>query len=356
MKRNNLLVVGLGQCGCNLADNLRSVSNRYTTLYINSSIGDIKDLQYANLDNNVFIFSGADGAGRNRHKAKELLNVDKMRLASFIKNFNQFKYMLIFTSLGGGTGSGIFNEFISMAKTIIPTLIINVVCVIPSIKENMLELKNTIECFSEMNKTSTLINDVKYVSNDNGYNYRDINSKIVKDINLAYSMTGHSSIGSIDENNLTNVTTCKGYGVILKLDNSCNNLSDAIEKAKRESVFEIPKNLKCSYGAIQISDSFNSNEIRDVIDVKSTLYMTTGKKDVICLGGCNFPMSCIEDIESTIKELEIRQENEDDVCFKFSPKFEIPSPVVNNNTPKEVNRFIDDDDIDDLFNEDNYNF
>lgn len=355
MKRDNLLVVGIGQCGCTLADLLRCVNHRYSTLYINSSLGDVKGLKYADIDNNVFIFSGVDGAGRNRKKAKSFFESDKIRLASFIKNFSQFKYMLVFTSFGGGTGSGTFTEFISICKAVMPSIVINLVGVLPSLRENKLELKNTIESLTEMNKISKLLNDIKFINNDNGSNYKEINEKAVRDIDLAYGMTVHSSIGSIDEDNLTNVTTCKGYGVILTLKSTSNNLQNSIEEAIHDSVFEIPTSLKGVYGAINIPEIYTIDEIRDSVITKETLYMGYGNKNVLCIGGCSFPNRYIDDIESTLKEKEMRNNEINDVEFSFKPKYNTDL-AIDVETIKDNRGFIDDDDIDKLFNDDNYNF
>lgn len=356
MKRDNLLVVGLGQCGCTLADSLRCINHRYSTLYINSSLGDVKGLKYANIDNNVFIFSGVDGAGRNRKKAKSFFESDKIRLASFIKNFSQFKYMLIFTSFGGGTGSGTFTEFISICKTVIPSITINLVGVLPSLRENKLELKNTIESLTEMNKVANQLNDIKFINNDNGNSYKEINEKAVRDIDLAYGMTVHSSIGSIDENNLTNVTTCRGYGVILTLKSNPVGLSASIEEAIHDSVFEIPLNLKGLYGAINVPEIYDINEIRDNVITKETLYMGYGNKNVICIGGCSFPNRYIDDIESTLKEKEMRNNDTEDIGFSFKPKYSTDLAVDVEKVTREDRKIIDDDDIDKLFDEDNYNF
>lgn len=356
MKRDSLLVVGLGQCGCTIADLLRCVNNRYSTLYINSSLGDIKGLKYADIDSNVFIFSGVDGAGRDRNKAKTFFESDKIRLASFIKNFSQFKYMLIFTSFGGGTGSGTFVNFVETCKTVMPSMIINVVGVLPSLKENKLELKNTIDCLNDMNKVSKMLNDIKYVNNDSGNSYKEINQKIVRDIDLAYGMMVHSEIGSIDENNLTNVTTCKGYGVILRLESNPGNLLASIEQAKQDTVFELPNNLKGVYGAINVSETYGVNEIRSCVKTKETLYIGHGNKNVICIGGCSFPKKYIEDIESTLKEKEIRNNDYEDVEFTFKPKYSTDIALDVEKSDNKHRIFVDDDDIDKLFNENNYNF
>ena len=166
MKRDSLLVAGLGQAGGLFADLMKSVNQRYTPIYINSSLGDVKDLQWAKKDTNVFIYSGSDGSGRDRAKAEQLIQLDKLRLASFIKKYGQFSYMLIFSSMSGGTGSGTISEFIKLVKQVFPKMIINVVGILPSLKEESLQLKNALECYNDLSQVSDLINDIKFINNN----------------------------------------------------------------------------------------------------------------------------------------------------------------------------------------------
>lgn len=363
MKKENLLVVGLGQCGCTLADALRGKNKRYTPLYINSSLGDIKDLDFVDLDNNVFIFSGVDGAGRNRNKAKSFIANEGIRLASIIKGYSQFKHMLIFTSLGGGTGSGTLINFIKIVKQVNDRMVINLVAVLPALNENKKEWNNTIECLSELEEVSSLLNDIKFINNNKGNSYEEINDKATTDIDLAYGMISHSNVGSIDEDNLTNVITCPGYGVILRIDPTYT-IQEAVKKAIEDSVFEVPENLTCAYGAINISKQYNIDSVREVLDVKETLYIATGNKNIIALGGCDFPCEAIEQIESSLQEKIIRNNEQQRKSFKFKSKYENEEVLVDNaldvkrvtKTKKVKEVYLDDDDIDKLFDLDNLDF
>lgn len=364
MKKENLLVTGLGQCGCTLADALRRKNSRYTPLYINSSLGDIKDLDFAKLDTNVFIFSGVDGAGRDRSKAKQFIAGERIRLASILKNYSQFKNMLIFTSLSGGTGSGTLIDFIKIVKQVNPRMIINLVAVLPSLNENKKEWHNTMECLQELEEVSSFINDIKFINNNKGNSYEEINEKAATDIDLSYGMISHSSIGSIDEDNLTNVITCPGYGVILRIDPTYINIEEAIEKAVENSVFEIPENLTCVYGAVNVSKQYNIDVVRKVLDVKETLYVAYGNKNILTLGGCDFPSEAIDEIESNLQEKLIRNDEEARKSFKFKSKYENEEILVDSamNTKKVTKTkrvkeiYLDDDDIDKLFEMDNLDF
>lgn len=357
MKRDSLLVTGLGQCGGILADLMRKWNQRYTTLYINSSLGDTKGLEFAD-DSNTYIYGGSDGSGRDRSKANKFIVRDRVRLASMLKKFGQFKYMLIFVGFGGGTGSGTLIEFIKIVKKIFPNMIINLVGVLPSLKENNLELKNSLDCLEELNGISELINDIKFIDNSKRDSYDLINKEAIESIDQCYSMLAHHTIGSIDEDNLTNVTTCKGYGVALKLDSKWDNLEACIRHAIKDSVFALPSNLECVYGAINVSDKYDVSEISDIIKSKVTFYMTYGKRNALCLGGCSFPEEEIDELDTSYKERELRTDVNTGNKFMFKSRFnqgnkkESALDVEQTKEPK----YIEDEDIDSLFNLNNFKF
>ena len=359
MKRDSLLVAGLGQAGGLFADLIKSVNQRYTPIYINSSLGDVKDLQWAKKDTNVFIYSGSDGSGRDRAKAEQLIQLDKLRLASFIKKYGQFSYMLIFSSMSGGTGSGTISEFIKLVKQVFPKMIINVVGILPSLKEESLQLKNALECYNDLSQVSDLINDIKFINNNKRDTYSEINRESIIQIDKSYGMLGHSRIGSIDENNLTTVTTAKGYGVILELPRKYSSVEDAITEAQENSVFSIPSNLYCAYGAVNVTENYNIDNIVELIDADNTIYKTYGDKmNLITLSGCEFPDGDIDDIEATLKERELRKSSPKKRGFGFKPKYGTinrEESAIDEN--EEISKdYIDDDDLDKIFNPDNIRF
>ena len=55
MEKNKVIFAGLGQCGCILADEMKSLNQRYSVMYLNSAIGDLNKLVNVDLDSNAFI-------------------------------------------------------------------------------------------------------------------------------------------------------------------------------------------------------------------------------------------------------------------------------------------------------------
>lgn len=360
MEKSRVLIAGLGQCGGILANAMKQYNQRYTSIFVNSSIGDSKGLENAN-DDTRFTYSGADGSGSDRTKGEGYIKRDKMRLASFLKNYSDFDYMLVFWGMAGGTGSGTVAEFVDTVSKLFPKMIINLVGVLPSLSEDTLRLRNAVDCCEDISKISKMVNDIKFINNERGSDYKDINMSAIRDIDLEYGMLGHSTIGSIDATNLNNVVTSKGYGVILNLQGGFTNIEDAIAKAEEDSVFAIPNNLDCTYGAINFKEnSYNIDDVFELITADETLYKTHNKNkyNLIALGGCEMPYTEIEDIEVELREREIKKpRRRRNTTFDFKSKINSNEEIKQEEIKQEVSTtFIDDDDIDALFNPDNFRF
>lgn len=348
MNRGNLLVLGMGQCGNILAESMKRYKNIYSTAYINSSYGDLTNLKYA-IDGNTFIFNGADGSGSNRELANEFANNDEMRLSAFLKEFMQFKYVLIFVGMGGGTGSGSFKKTVEIIKEkALPHVDINVVGIVPSKNEDNKQLTNALECMEDMLSlyNKGYLNDIKFVYNGRRKNITDVNKEMIIMIDKEYTMKHHSiKYGSIDESDLCNITLAKGYGMILELPNEDLLFDEAIRKAKDRSVFILPEEMICSYGGINITNRYDINEISEDIIAKEKLYKTINKtdlednpkiqeKNLIALGGCDIPLGIFYEIE---KELDKRMKDslstENVVTFKskYSSKHAKEKNIVEKN-------------------------
>lgn len=368
MDKSNILVAGLGQCGGKLADTMKEFNGRYTPIYLNSSLGDIKGLHNAKVDSNVLIYSGADGSGRIRDKAKGYFKADQARVATFLNRFRHLSHTIIFASLDGGTGSGTLIEYIKMIRKLKLPMTIHVVGVLPRLKAETLNLDNTRKCIAEFEKEVedlidgfTLINNAKC----DGMNYERINLEAVSLLDAFYGMTGHHEDGSIDAGNLENVILAKGYISILKLPTDANSIREALKIAKAESVFAIPETLNCKYGAVNVQkDVYDKDEVAEKLKVKRTTYTTYNNKiNLVALGGCRMPIDDVEDLMDELKSRKKEEEEEDANIKGFGSILgEIDEEeTMNQESRKETSTksavFVDDDDIDKILsNPDDFRF
>ena len=362
MDKSSILVTGLGQCGGRLADIMKEFNGRYTTNYINSSLGDIKGLKHADLDNNVLIYSGTDGSGRIREKGKKFFETDAIRVADFIGKFRQFKHSVVCTSLDGGTGSGTLIHYVKLLKRLMPTMTITVVGVLPKLALEPLNLDNAKKCLKEYEKyIKDLVNGLILINNEKcDMNYEQINLEAISMIDAFFGMVGHHEDGSIDNGNLNNVITAGGYISLFKLPNVKNvSIRDAMKQAKEKSIFALPESFRCLFGAVNVvEEMYNKDSICEKIKAKKTTYSTYNKKglNLVALSGCSMPN---DDIDDLIDELKTRQEDDDDYEIEGFNISDDEEDTVDTKPKKQekTNIFMEEEDIDALiFDSDFFKF
>lgn len=347
MERDKILLLGTGQCGCILVNDMIKRNQRYAGIFLNSSLGDLSNLEHAK-ESNTFVFNGTDGAGGYRDLAKTFVQDDFMRMSTFLVKFKQFKVITIFSSLDGGTGSGSLPLIIKLLKAkLFPDVIINLVGVLPSLTEDKLKLENTLECLRDLDSVSQYLNNIRFINNNTRKEYSEINYEAVKMIDMSYSIMGKNAIGNIDLQDSKNVNLCQGYGVTLSLPDRNNNIKESIRVAIENSVFALPESLECIYGAINVkANKYDVNEIKDYFYASERIYSTCNddKFNCITLGGCDLP----ENVISLIKtELEDRKRTHKD--RKVNMKFGINYNTTNTNNfsnKSTINQTIEDDDLD----------
>ncbi len=105
--RLKFAVVGLGQCGGNLANAFAKYG--YPSLAINTSVLDLKDL--ANIPDNRKVhipLKDSDGAGKDPRIGEQALRTHQSYLVSNLQEFVQGADAILLTAgLGGGTGSNV---------------------------------------------------------------------------------------------------------------------------------------------------------------------------------------------------------------------------------------------------------
>lgn len=356
MEKNKVLLIGLGQCGCNLVDEMITKNKRYAGIFINSSIGDLAEIKNSN-SNNTFIFNGTDGAGRNRKLAQTFIEDDIIRLSSFLTKFNQFEVMVLFSSLDGGTGSGSLPFMIKVLKLrLFKDSVVNIMGVLPRLDEDKLKLDNTLECLKELQPLLKYVNSVRFIDNNTRESYAEINSEALEDFDLSYSILGKHLESNIDMQDSYNVNTCQGYGFVLRLPDRCVTLDEALQVAKNNSVYALPDSFNCVYAGINVKEGkYNFNELKKKLTTKYTTYTTYNqdKFNVIVLGGCSMPNESISliELEKDKREEELEKVGDFSSNLDFKLKDIKPSEAIGRSSKENV--IISDEDIsEDMFDAD----
>lgn len=354
MEKDKILLVGLGQCGNSLVNEMMNKNKRYAGIFINSSLGDLAKIDNANT-NNTFIFNGTDGAGRNRSLAQTFIQNDIMRLSTFLLKFSQFKTFVLFSSLDGGSGSGSLPLVVKTLKEkLFKKSIVNVVGVLPKLNEDNLKLQNTLDCLAELELVLKHINSIRFIDNNTRDTYAEINSEALTEIDMCYSIVGRHQEDSIDLQDSYNVNACVGYNFSLVLPDRFKSIEEAIQVAKENSVFALPDSFDCTYGAVNVKENvYNKNDLKALIIADETVYTTYNKNkmNLIVLGGCDMPNETIEYIKM---ELEERKSNkkERNIRKGFGLSVNKSSLVPQ----KETIETVEDEDIDDMFDADFFRF
>jgi len=304
MEKSKMLLVALGQGAGNIVDGLLSKNKSYNGLFFNSSLSDIKPLKNANMDKNVYLYPGADGSGRDRNKSKEMIKDNANAIGTLLRKYPQTEVMIIFTSMAGGTGSGAVKTFIQIASAAIPSTKINIVAILPSLTEDQLSFKNTIECWNDINSVINLISDVKFIDNNKRNTYKEVNNEVVESLDLSYNLMGIHADGNIDKKDSFRINTAEGSGLVLKLYDGLKDAKTAIDLAIKNSVFAQPDTYDCDYLGINLkTNGYDPNEVSKCFEVYKSTYTTYNDAfNIIVLGGGETPTESIKLVKMALDD------------------------------------------------------
>ncbi|GFP75580.1 cell division protein FtsZ [Clostridium fungisolvens] len=304
MEKGKMLLVSLGQGAGNIVDGLLSRNSRYNGLFLNSSLFDVKPLKNADMAKNVYVYPGTDGSGRDRNKSKEMIKDNINPIGTLLSKYPLTEVVVVFTTMAGGTGSGAIKTFIQIAKKVLPNAKVNVVAILPSLKEDELAFKNTIECWNDINSIMDLINDVKFVDNNKRNTYKEINNEVIESLDLSYNIIGIHADGSIDNKDSFRINTAEGSGLVLKLYDGLKDAKTAVDLAIQNSVFVQPDTYDCDYLGINLKiDGYDPYEVSKLFEVYRSTYITyNNKNNIIVLGGCETPTESIKLIKMALED------------------------------------------------------
>ena len=309
MKKKDILVIGCGQAGGNLVDELLSLDSRYNGLFINTSVRDVKGLKNAKLDRNVYLIPNTDGSGRNRAVGISYVKDNALAIIDTIASYVQQNEVILVSSCGGGSGSSIVPAILRLAKKRLPNKRLHVVAIKPSLEEQTDVLENSIGYWNDVMGAIDAFETFSIVDNDKRKDRMDINKEWAHLMDSSLNIANGDIQGSIDDADLKVMSTAKGYKVIYNLDLS-HKIDEkmAVGKAINESIFFDAPSSKCSYLGISLKrGDYNGEKIRDQFEVSRSSYIGINESENIVMAtGCEIPRMAIDLI---IEELEERKKN-----------------------------------------------
>lgn len=313
------LLISIGGCGNILLDTWLEINDKYDGLFINSNANEMINLKNAN-NNNTIVLSG-NGAGKDREIAKTNFINDEGKIYDYFFNkIELYDTYTIITSADGGTGSGTTPEFCRVLRDIIDEMKIsdvdiNIIGVIPKLNERIINLENTLSFYTDILKLSDedIINSYIFINNEKCQeSMKDFNKNVIDLIDRSLEINATA----IDETDIKIINGVKGYKVILELDDSIQDINQAISEARRNSPFIIPSQLYCSRILASITDNFNKEDVVSRFTVSESHKEEYNKNgdNLIILGGCqrvNGYMNMVKSaLESLRKDFETKFEEE----------------------------------------------
>lgn len=374
MNKRKTLLIGCGKAGNRITNELLEgdKSGQLTGLFVNTSFKDMAELS-KRTEENTFLFSSADGSGRDRTIAQQYVKDQVKSLVSVITNYPLHDNIYLITSTDGGSGSGITPMLCQLLrsgfdKKKLLNRKINLIAIMPNQKvDDRLAFENAIGFWNDIVKKRTdkegnefsikdkCLDSIKIIDNTKGKSYNDINAKIVKTIINSFNMNGVSDEGDIDDKDAFKFNTEKGFSIILDIPSGYDSASDAIDKAIKECIYGLPNSYNCEYLGISLNeDDYLIDDIRNCFStVNKTTYKTYNKlgHNTVVLGGCSEPNELMANIVQKLEEIKNGITNNENYNKDLTVKFENTINKSNKNTKSEVQATFTANELDDLANE-----
>jgi hypothetical protein len=312
MKKTDVIGLGCGGCGNNLLNTFLDTDKRYTGIFMNTNMSEMENLKHFDKDRRCFYIPNADGTGKNRELTEMYIKEEAPKFADMILKFPQ-KYVIMFTSGNGGTGS---KAVIMLTKLIKQKLksnkSINLVATFPSLDESEIDFNNTIDFWNEVIelKNKGLIDSIQLIDNDKPFSEEEINIKAMSQLDQSIDLIE----GKLDTSDIDRVHEAKGYKIVLSLDNNIRSLDTAIDKAIESSVFFMPTNFDCDCMIGNINgEVFNEKEIKSKFEIYdfNKFNVNANGKSTLVLGGCDMPSEAIGLIQEALRETKEKKRKRD---------------------------------------------
>lgn len=203
--KNEMLVLGLGQAGGNMVEEL--YKREFNVIAINTSTDDLDSLDIEK-DLKLHI-KNANGTAKNRDLSKKLAkSVAKQIIDLINQRYTSMKYIHIIASLGGGTGGGSVAAISNMLQSVFIDKYISVTAILPSSFENIRLKNNSLEAFTELAAIQNKIGPFFILSNENVEKFR-VNKMHIEVLDDLVNLRSSNKKGSLDAKELEEIMTSK---------------------------------------------------------------------------------------------------------------------------------------------------
>jgi cell division GTPase FtsZ len=253
MENKNVGIIGIGNCGCQIAN---LAEKKYPTLfdciYFNTSSDD---LAMVSTDTGLKFKLGDEdikGSAKIRSKSFEYFEKELPQIISneAIQNVILEKsHIFIITSVAGGTGSGAAPAMHKIMSNLFPDVNFIMVAILPKQESSELELENSLEFLEDLYEN--LGTDITYMMYDNettcnekgSLSLTKVNENVVEDIRILTGVDNYPTpFESIDAADMDSLLTTPGRLLVARINKGVTE--KAMEDNKLDEI--IIKSIKSS--------------------------------------------------------------------------------------------------------------
>jgi len=328
--KEQISVLGLGAAGSNIAHGFEELG--YNVAYVNSSIEDLNSIK--NAKHRIHIRNG-EGASKDR---QAILRLAAQSIDEIIENITSIlkeKYILICSSLGGGTGSGL-STFIASYLAQNGRNVIMALVMPDDTKESIRSCENAYNAFAELNNIQGL--GATFLLDNSKYEDKfSINNKFVRDMDAFININNCSQMGNLDKSEIKTLLSTPGVAVLSKQSKNKSTVTDVISGLRNGIYADIESKTLMYLGISTSNKSFLTTSLEKEFGVPYDTFIGYSEATTVAiLTGLQLPAQRIKRFEDKVNSMsKIVKEN---LLTKNSITFNalntiMPTQATNTQTP-----------------------
>lgn len=298
--KNDVLFLGLGNCGCKQAKVFYEMG--YKVMFVNGSEQDLKILGDVP---NIYRLKNFDGFGGYRERALDCLAENE----EFVEALQDIKEKIVFVlhSTGGSTGSGIapYGEEVLTEEKDEEGNSKKIVCpvpTLPSFDEAIGKKKSAYKAMLDLQEMRELLGATFFINNNAVKDYDRINGNFAKMLDSFLTNDSYGKLNNFDESEKIEMLRQAG-ATVLGLFGKEHDKTFMLERLTKNGIFApIENNKICGdiavvHSGVDDSDISVSNVIAEFGKPFNIFEgYNNGNSTLICVNGLDYPVTHVKQL------------------------------------------------------------